>query len=80
MERASEYRQTAERLRRMAERAHYPEVQAELTWLAQSYERLAADPSAERVQEGLRSLEIADEQASLTASKGEGPRASASSD
>jgi DICT domain-containing protein len=63
VERAKEYRRTAERLRRLAERAQYPEVQAELTWLAQSYERLAADPSAERIQEGLRSLEVAEERA-----------------
>ena len=61
VERANEYRRTAERLRRLAERAQYPEVQAELAWLAQSYERLACDPSAERVQEGLRSLEITKE-------------------
>lgn len=54
-----EYRRTAERLRRLAARAQYPEVQAELAWLAQSYERLAADPSAARVQDGLRSLKIA---------------------
>jgi DICT domain-containing protein len=63
VERAREYRGTAERLRRLAERAQYPEVQAELTWLAQSYERLAADPSAERIQDGLRSLEIAEKRA-----------------
>ena len=66
MERAREYRRTAERLRRLAERAQYPEVQAELAWLAQSYERLAVDPSAERVQEGLRSLEMAQDSEPVT--------------
>ena len=68
MERASEYRRTAERLRRLAERAQFPEVQVELAWLAQSYERLAADPCAERIQEGLRSLEVAQEPASSAGS------------
>jgi len=48
----------------MAERAQYPEVQAELTWLAHSYERLAVDPCVERIQDGLRSLEIAEERPS----------------
>jgi len=79
-ERAREYRRTAERLRRLAERAQYPEVQGELTWLAQSYDRLAADPSADRIQEGLRSLEIAQEQDTLTDSVRDGARTSASSD
>jgi hypothetical protein len=64
VERATEYRRTADRLRRLAERAQYPEVQAELTWLAHSYERLAADPCVERIQDGLRSLEIAEERRS----------------
>jgi DICT domain-containing protein len=80
VERAREYRRTAERLRRLAERAQYPEVQAELTWLAHSYERLAADPSTERIQDGLRSLEIAEERPSTPDSGRDHVRARSTSD
>jgi hypothetical protein len=80
VERAKEYRRTAARLRRLADCAQYPEVQAELTWLAQSYDRLAADPSVDRIHEGIRCLEIAQEQSSPADSIANSTRTSASSD
>ena len=57
-DRAKEYRQTAERLRGLAERAQYPEVAAELSWLANSYERLAGETGPGRILDGHRALEI----------------------
>ncbi|HEY4114047.1 MAG TPA: hypothetical protein VGM17_08305 [Rhizomicrobium sp.] len=39
--RKKEYRQMAERLRDLAMVARHPEIQAEMTWLADSYDRLA---------------------------------------
>lgn len=62
MERAREYRATADKLRRVAGEAQDDIVKAELGWLAQSYERLAdqVDQGEERprVAEGARSLEV----------------------
>ena len=43
IERASEYRRLAERLRGLSDRSALPEARAELLWLAQSYERLARE-------------------------------------
>ena len=52
----------AANLRGLAARVHSPEVRAELLWLAQSYERLAADTTTDRIVDGFRSLEILDQQ------------------
>jgi len=61
-DRVSEYRATAKKLRLAAEQAHDPLVRTELSWLAQSYARLAeqVEHGVEhpRVAEGERSLEI----------------------
>jgi hypothetical protein len=57
-DRAKDYRQTAERLRGLSTRTKSSEVSAELRWLANSYERLADDPTAEKIEEGCRSLEL----------------------
>jgi hypothetical protein len=57
-ERAKEYRQMAERLRGLSERALYPEVAAELSWLAQSYDRLASETKTGRILDGHRAFEI----------------------
>jgi hypothetical protein len=61
-DRVREYRATAEKLRLVAEQAHDPIVKAELSWLAQSYARLAEQvehgEEHPRVSEGERSLEI----------------------
>ena len=48
----------ANKLRALAEAAQYPEIRAELLWLAQSYERLAGDPTMNRIVDGFRSLEM----------------------
>jgi hypothetical protein len=57
-ERAEEYRLIAGRLRGLAAVAKQPEVQAELAWLAQSYERLAKEPGSGKVADGHRSLQV----------------------
>ena len=57
-DRTEEYRQTAERLRGLAERAHYPEVAAELSWLANSYDRLATETKDGRILDGYRELKV----------------------
>jgi hypothetical protein len=63
-DRAKEYRQTAERLRGLAERAQYPEVAAELSWLADSYDRLAGETGPGRILDGHRRLEVYDRKSS----------------
>ena len=61
-ERADEYRATAEKLRALVAKAQNDAVKAELTWLAQSYARLAVQvehgEQHPRVAEGARSLEV----------------------
>lgn len=57
-DRTKEYRQTAERLRGLAERAQYPEVAAELAWLANSYERLATEKKDGRILDHHRELKV----------------------
>jgi hypothetical protein len=59
-DRAKEYRQMAERLRGLSERAQYPEVAAELSWLAHSYDRLASETGEGRILDGHRGLEVFD--------------------
>jgi hypothetical protein len=58
VERTQEYLLAANKLRALAEAAQYPEIRAELLWLAQSYERLAGDPTMNRIVDGFRSLEM----------------------
>ena len=53
-----EYQSAAERLRDLALLTKSAEVRAELLWLAQSYERLAGDPTMTRIVDGFRSLEM----------------------
>lgn len=48
----------AERLRGLSERALYPEVAAELSWLAQSYDRLASETGTGRIFDGHREFEV----------------------
>jgi hypothetical protein len=50
----------AQRLRGLADVAQFPEIRAELLWLAQSYDRLADAPEITRIMEGCRVLEILD--------------------
>jgi hypothetical protein len=61
VERAQHYILAAAKLRGLADGAGLPEVRAELLWLAQSYERLALDQTANKIVEGCRSLEIVPE-------------------
>jgi hypothetical protein len=58
--RAKEYLGTAERLRDLSQRAQYPQVSAELAWLAQSYERLAIESAEGGILDGDRSREMVD--------------------
>jgi HAMP domain-containing protein len=62
IERAREYRATADKLRALADEAQDPAVKAELSWLAQSYGRLADQvehgEERPRVAEDARSLEV----------------------
>ena len=62
MERAQEYQIAADTLRGLALLLKAPEVRAELLWLAQSYERLAADTTTDRIVDGFHSLEVPDQQ------------------
>jgi hypothetical protein len=61
-DRAREYRAIADKLRRVAQQAQDAAVQAELQWLAVSYERLAVQieqgEECPRIAEGARSPEI----------------------
>ena len=66
MERTHQYRMAAENLRRTAEAATLPEVRSELLWLASSYERLAADQTYDRIEDGFRVLEIRQKQPGKT--------------
>jgi hypothetical protein len=52
VERAQEYRLLAERLRGLAGRANLPEAEAELLWLAKSYERLAGQSAEGLLMQG----------------------------
>jgi hypothetical protein len=67
VDRTGHYRLLADRLRELADNAQFPEIRAELLWLAQSYERLAAAPELTRIAEGCRSLEILDAAAEASA-------------
>ena len=58
--RAREYARLAEQFHELADASPFPELQAELRWLASSYERLANAPELTRVAGGFRSLEIAE--------------------
>jgi hypothetical protein len=61
-DRAREYRATAGKLRKVAQEAKDPATKAELSWLAHSYDLLAAKAEHGEahlaVQDGDRSLEI----------------------
>ena len=51
-DRMGKYRQLAERVRRLAEAAQFPETRAELLAMAQSYHRLSQDSGLTRIVEG----------------------------
>ena len=60
LERVTEYQLLAERFRGLAVASQFPEIRAELLWLAQSYQRLAEAPGLMRVADGHRVLEAVD--------------------